>query len=691
MTKKVNKLKNSLIDLDLIRGSAFNKTKPKQSWLTTSYYGIIRVIFLPFYLNWWIDQTNRKICCILLGLYLLQLCSMFIYLNNDQSDKNVDDIPPSEVITPLFMFFFLGILYSQIFVSSGNHRKSYLKSTQINNVSLKEKFERPDEQSVNEEQTSSTLDLKDQKSDAKQQVKKVNPKYIAATKLNKGRLKFKTCPAIRTRSTSRSSKCDSSKRKRHLTTNDPLTTIQQSKQEPIIENDTHNEIKPTRQPTEPTNVSSNGSSTNLSQNATINTLKQELKCLKQDEDDSTSGEDCSPYSSISSNTHLSKLLLMGEKGDLNDDENTKSKLNDSTSGDVQTPFEPHVYQPKKTKYFYFQEYKEVAAVKDGDVESTKFDYNDPEDENDFKRKTNLNISDSESGSVSPTTPMKSLNDWPMINSDNSTEDEDEEVLINVDEKVEQELISKHQVETPDNSVLSGTEHRKRLNSLTNKSLNLYQDENEMKTDSVDKISCTIYQQDGWQKINLSMIDISSLIIKKVDTVRYTNEYFYFAILFSLLFAFIPQIFRFQAICMNLNNTDFLQSSTASLTNLVTDKQLMSCDQHDLSILGAYGLKKNDSECRILKTPGDKSPSTKVNKSAFVCGAINGSNSSEEFIEYLNYLPVLIFDLLIDVFKNSIYSLPMKFIVFVALIERLSLSLLFFILLCVAERTYREVM
>jgi len=369
VTKRVDKLKNSLIDLDLIRGSAFNKTKPKQSWITTSYYGIIKVIFLPFYLNWWIEQTNRKICCILLALYLLQLCSMFIYFNNDK-DPNVDDIPLSEVITPVFMFFFLGILYSQIFTSFGfsnrvKSHKTLLKTTAQSNI-VNSKDKRSSEESVvnkdtdhlkeinNHQITNHVVDLKEPSikvDSAKQQLKKNAQKYTNTSKLNKGRLKLKTC-STRTRSTSgRATKFNdqTNKRKRHLTngsTNEILTTNQLSnlvEEQKLLISDDH--LKPTGQ-------SSNASSINLSHsNASINNLKQQLKEL--DPDESTSGEDCSPYSSISSSANLSKLLMRHK------DENEDKKATCFTEEQAKY-FEQHMFQPKKTSYFYFEEYKEIV-------------------------------------------------------------------------------------------------------------------------------------------------------------------------------------------------------------------------------------------------------------------------------------------------------------------------------------------
>ena len=645
-------------------------------------------------MNWWVDQTNKKVCCILVALYLLQLCSMFIYFNND-NDKKFQAIPPSEIVTPCFMFFFLGILYSQIFVSSSihNRQKSYLKPTTTPTttpqLNLDDKFE---EQKLTTTTTvnKDKFDLKEVKEKCdKQIVKRSNisnniNNNLKFNKINKGRLKFKTC-STRTRSATRTSKFD--KRKRHLTT-DSLTPAQSTlkqEQKLVVANKSDKLLSKRKE-----ELSNNNDEDENVKNLTNQDEEDDLHNLKNLQikyeqnnyiDDATTSEenDCSPYSSISSNANL-KLILNNHT-----DAVEKENENNNATPIKQNYFEQHTYQPQKTKYYYFKE-----VVNDEDNRTTSYTYD--EDKTNFKRREinerNDDSNDSENGSISPTTPMKSLNDWPMINSENSTEDDEEEEvnLLNVndveDDEIEKSMIIPKQDQSAENDL--SIEH-KRLNSLTNKNLS--------PDSSKDKISCSIYQEKEWQKINLSMIDICSVIIKKVDTVKYSNEYFYFAIIFSLLFAFMPQFYRLQQTCTNLNNTVFLQSNTVSLSNLVVDKQLMNCDQNELNILDAYGLRKNASdECRILKSEKKKAAAaTKSNRSGiFICGAINASNNSEELIDYLNYLPLLVFNLLIDVFKSSVYTFPMKFIVFVALIERFALSLLFFILLCVAERTYREV-
>ncbi|XP_043086616.1 protein PHTF2-like isoform X3 [Puntigrus tetrazona] len=70
--KKTGHVKPDLIDVDLVRGSAFAKAKPESPWTSLTRKGIVRVVFFPFFFRWWIQVTSRAIFYLLLSLYLLQ-------------------------------------------------------------------------------------------------------------------------------------------------------------------------------------------------------------------------------------------------------------------------------------------------------------------------------------------------------------------------------------------------------------------------------------------------------------------------------------------------------------------------------------------------------------------------------------------------------------------------------------------
>lgn len=60
-------------------GSTFPKAKPKQPLLTILRLAVLRLIFLPLFSKWWVQQTSPKVFAFLLTLYLLQMFNWGIY------------------------------------------------------------------------------------------------------------------------------------------------------------------------------------------------------------------------------------------------------------------------------------------------------------------------------------------------------------------------------------------------------------------------------------------------------------------------------------------------------------------------------------------------------------------------------------------------------------------------------------
>jgi len=134
--KKVAKLKTELIDLDLIRGTAFTKAKQQQGWLVATYFGINRVIFFPLYLKWWREQTNSIISAVLLILYVLQVISLRFYFANGLSSEQFSDVPVSEVLIPLVMMLILGVIHTQIVGNNVKKNHSCIASKNYKNKTL---------------------------------------------------------------------------------------------------------------------------------------------------------------------------------------------------------------------------------------------------------------------------------------------------------------------------------------------------------------------------------------------------------------------------------------------------------------------------------------------------------------------------------------------------------------------------
>lgn len=162
-----------------------------------------------------------------------------------------------------------------------------------------------------------------------------------------------------------------------------------------------------------------------------------------------------------------------------------------------------------------------------------------------------------------------------------------------------------------------------------------------------KVSCSIWQQpNGWQKVDLSVMDLSSAIIRKVEGIEHSSEYVYLGIIFSLAIAILPTIFRMQYLLSASGNSPNNQASGAILS----------------------------------------SPTVGPNNSA--------ASSTSLPVDYQDYfIQIDLFGLLNLFLDASLFfgkSFRLRFVICIAMFERFVLSLFYFFLLCVAERTFKQV-
>ncbi|KAM6383320.1 protein PHTF2 isoform 3-T3 [Alca torda] len=108
--KKTGHVKPDLIDVDLVRGSAFAKAKPESPWTSLTRKGIVRVVFFPFFYRWWLQVTSRVIFFWLLVLYLLQVAAVVLFY----AAQSPHNIPLTEVIGPIWLMLLLGTVHCQI-------------------------------------------------------------------------------------------------------------------------------------------------------------------------------------------------------------------------------------------------------------------------------------------------------------------------------------------------------------------------------------------------------------------------------------------------------------------------------------------------------------------------------------------------------------------------------------------------
>ncbi|XP_032666157.1 putative homeodomain transcription factor isoform X2 [Odontomachus brunneus] len=108
------KLKTELIDVDLVRGSSFPKAKPKHGLSTVACLAFQRLLFLPLYKKWWIQQTSYRIFVLFLLLYSLQVVNIFLYYIYANRENEAEIVSMSEVLIPIIMMFILCIVHSHI-------------------------------------------------------------------------------------------------------------------------------------------------------------------------------------------------------------------------------------------------------------------------------------------------------------------------------------------------------------------------------------------------------------------------------------------------------------------------------------------------------------------------------------------------------------------------------------------------
>ncbi|XP_045402802.1 protein PHTF1 isoform X2 [Lemur catta] len=128
--KKMGHIKPDLIDVDLIRGSTFAKAKPEIPWTSLTRKGLVRVVFFPLFVNWWIQVTSLRIFVWLLLLYLMQVIAIILYLM-------MPIVNISEVLGPLCLMLLMGTVHCQIVSTqitkpsgnNGNRRRRKLRKT----------------------------------------------------------------------------------------------------------------------------------------------------------------------------------------------------------------------------------------------------------------------------------------------------------------------------------------------------------------------------------------------------------------------------------------------------------------------------------------------------------------------------------------------------------------------------------
>ncbi|KAL7648822.1 UNVERIFIED_CONTAM: hypothetical protein RMT77_000729 [Armadillidium vulgare] len=111
--RKTAKQKTDLIDVDLVRGSTFPKAKPKSDVWMAGLYGVIRILLLPFYVKWWIKETTHIGLILVISMYCSVMLSSTIYLYFYETVE-LKIVPGFEVFLPFAILLLLSIILSQM-------------------------------------------------------------------------------------------------------------------------------------------------------------------------------------------------------------------------------------------------------------------------------------------------------------------------------------------------------------------------------------------------------------------------------------------------------------------------------------------------------------------------------------------------------------------------------------------------
>lgn len=85
------------------------------------------------------------------------------------------------------------------------------------------------------------------------------------------------------------------------------------------------------------------------------------------------------------------------------------------------------------------------------------------------------------------------------------------------------------------------------------------------------VSCTIWENREIKKADLSVLDISSAIIARVETMPETPDYFYTGVVLSILLALLPPICRLSETAWDTTDSNDMQFSVFELYSLIVKK------------------------------------------------------------------------------------------------------------------------
>lgn len=756
--KKVARVKTELIDLDLIRGSAFTKAKPKQGYVATTYLGILRVVFFPFCMSWWCQQTNRVVTLMLFLLYAAQLASMYLYFypvsaihsirhydlwqvlcffmppfhpflgiqpwtgqgrtsdnvksdigektTHDSSDvqsvlKELDEIPASEVLTPVIMFLILSIIQSHIAASHSLDERTRTRidqdcsprsssssqnqtsrppssTTRTSSFAINRKKRSPDHKSPNNSGKRPSISNQTQTSSKgmgnegpNRPVEQPQEGIIKKPSDEESGLDL-PLEDPSTQVNSISSTFNDRKRRSLSSSTVTRVTVPETSDAPSSSilsanscsrmNRSKNRLVMRKRKLLSSVKKSEEAGQLTGEDADRDEEEDDNQALKADDDitdvtaaatgacDLSSMDEISPYSTVNSTTDSNwrrySQVISQRIRSLSLSQSKKTNRRFSGADEV-----------LRSRSGTFSKIHSHARVRYSPAANNR-NVERPGNEHILGVSLDNNSSNDSEASVSPTTPNKPQTDldWNLLNSEGTSEDDEEDqtgdhmssVRRRSPMTLHQTSPVHHHINFKENDLLSDSFPDQDLYPLAGGGLST----SASLGNRSELCSCSIWQNTECQKVDLSVLDISSAVIRKASKARHSNEYLYLGFLVALALSLIPGLFR-------------LQSCNSNSTTVGDGKPV---------VFGPQNQVPPSSQINILKTSEDE----------------DVVSWSEMLPSLLHQLPVPEPSVILEsVAGGSNSSFYIKFILFVSIIERYCMSVSFFFLLCVAERTYRD--
>lgn len=671
--KKVTRVKTELIDLDLIRGSVFSTAKPKHGRVRTTIRGIVRALCLPFCLKWWSEHTSPLVASFLLILYSLQVTSLSVFLvprlvtsllppDSPHADfeRELDDMPAAEVLFPVLMFIILSVIQSHVAASHSLRRRSRLNAA----ISAAASAPAPKSQSpaaaaaatVAPQVATSTCSSHRSSSHSSRKVvnkkkkrspeKKSNARSMTVTQNSSNAETTDKENEVQNRESGPGNKVPVAGSPLHQRESSRKPSDEESGLEmPDISNKNTSSCRRIRVQKDPNDPETRNRSpahsrscsraqesrkpiTRTSSGRTRGVEADQMTGEEGDREnediaDLSSMDEISPYSTVNSESWrrysdvLSQRIrtLSHHQSQQLHSQSQQRRFSGTDQEGVRSRANTFSSSKHCSRCSRFSPPKQPSSAKAGAI-------------SDIQMSVSSNESDEGSVSASPLDQRPGRVDvdcWPLVHSDATTEDDEDEVTGHV----------------PASPVPPVTE-------LIDGSVSeLYDMEHRSCDGRTERVSCIIWSQFQCQKVDLSVVDISSAVIRKAEKSRQASyEFLYLAVLFSAILSLVPGLFRLQHMTdapdvgrVVDKNEDCLMPA---LLNSSLVAQETSCPPVDMM----------DSVWSLLPVPDMK--------------------------QLFNSLTA---------YDRSLIT---QFVVMTAMIERFFVSLFFFFLLCVAEQTYREV-